>query len=167
MLKTFVGYVFTDHPIRYLSELGFTLKSSDETLKNGYRQHLCFLSPDDGLGLSIEIREILDENLYFQFDPKKKFAPFEKESTARYIQTDHPNSAYCVYKIINEHLENGELKHFLKIRKLHPTWALWIKCKNIIYFEDKMNDVKKVKLQNHDALLIRLGETCFDLLISK
>lgn len=166
MIKTVVGFSFTDYPVNHLQKMGFLLRRNDGTLKRGYREFICFLPDNAGLGLSFEIREILEEELYFSFVEKKDFSPFITENAASFIESSQLNSVSSIQEILDASMPDGDLKIFLEIKKKYPLWALRLKCDDFNIFRSLAESEKKVSWQGHEAILIQLGESCFDLLIT-
>lgn len=168
-MKMVVGFSFTDYPVQYLIEMGFLFQCNEFNRERGYRECLCTFLPHLGSGLSIEIREILEEDVYTQFHKQKNFSPFEYENTTfptdKIIQ-QHPNSVYCVQGILTEDMEPGELKDYFKYKKPYPLWALWLKCKDINNFSTVLKSEKTFLWQKKKAILLHLGQSCFDLLIT-
>ena len=164
MIKTAVGFIFTEQPVHQLTELGFSLRRNDDTLKFGYREFLCLFAEAN---MGFELREVLDEDLYFKFDPRGKFAPFEYEKAAVPGPTVHANTVYELHQVLDERMENGDLKKIIKIRKSHPLWALWLRCEKFDYFMKDTAGLRQVEWRGREAVLITLGQSCFDLVITR
>lgn len=170
-LKTVVGFAFTENPLQRLMAGGFTFQCN-ERLAYGYREFICPLSAQLGSGLSIEIREIIDEVAYFKIQAEirngneKIFSPFINENSELINEIQHPNSIYFVESVLGEEMQEGELKDYLKIRKQYPIWALWLKCHDLEIFNKQVKPDKYFYWQNHNAALIHLGQSCFDLIVT-
>lgn len=165
-MKSIVGVVFTDHPIKHLENIGFILNQRNDTEVFGYREFICHFLPGQGLNDCFEIREVLDENLYFNFCKKENFAPFISENSSFLKPVVHPNSVYCIEEILTESMPSCELSHYLSVKKRHPLWALKLKCNNLQTFAQCASEEKKVIWKNQDCFLTQLGPSCFDLVIS-
>lgn len=166
-MKTVVGYSFTETPIHRLKQSGFDLIQDNQTLVNGYREFIIPLSETTGLGVSLEFREILDEDLYFRFQKKREFVPHESESKKRDLKFNHPNHVETVLAVYGDNLPEGELKDFLKLRKSHPLWLVVLKSHGDYFIKNKLAVDHYFKWNNQEAALIHLGQSCFDLLIVK
>lgn len=166
-MKTLVGYSFTEAPIQRLKQAGFDLVRNDETLEKGYREFIIPFSESIGLGLSLEFREILDEELYFQFQNKREFDPHESESKKNNLKFNHANDVRSIAAIYGENLPEGELKDYLKLRKVHSLWLVILKCQSDYFFKNKSVVDRYFNWNEREAALIHLGQSCFDLLIIK
>lgn len=165
-MKTVVGVVFTDHPVLHLESLGFLLKKVDESEKLGYRGFVCHLSSNHGLKYNFEIREVLDEDLYYSFNKKNNFAPFIMDNTIFPEKVSHPNTVESVEEILNDSMAPSDLSHFLSIKKRHPLWALRLKCKDLSTFEKFAPHEMKIQWENKSAFVVHLGQSCFDLVVT-
>lgn len=165
-MKTVVGFALTQTPMNRLRNQGFYLHENESTLEHGYREFIIPFSPTAGTGHSIEFRELVDEDLYFKFQQKRDLSPFESEN--KHIVGDfiHPNQVYCMAGIFGADMPECELKEYLKIRKPHSIWVLWLKCKKWNDFEIAASPDLFFRWQNGEAALIHLGQSCFDLLIT-
>lgn len=168
-LKTVVGFTFTENPLQRLIADGFMFQSDETSLVNGYRKFICPLSAQLGSGLSIEIREVIDETVYFKIhneNQNNNFSPFVNENSELINEIKHPNSIYFAESILGEEMQEGELKDYLKIRKQYPIWALWLKCYDFELFNRRAKPDKYFHWKNQNAALIHLGQSCFDLIVT-
>lgn len=164
-VKTVVGYSFTDKPIQRLRQAGFSLIQNDHTLNKGYREFVIPLADSLGLGMSLEIREVLDEELYFAFQKKREFVPFVSERQDQFSKTEHLNKSICINAIYDQNLPDSDLKSFLKIRKIHPIRLVIIKCKEDFFKQNPNLADQSFKWNHKEAALIHLGQNCYDLLM--
>lgn len=163
-MKTIVGFTFTETLIEELTRSGFKYIRNDSTLKNGYYEYVCVLNPNADMPQALEIREVVDEVVYFANTNKKDFSPFISDLPLTTLATTQENTVYQVKNIIDESMIDGELKFFLKIRKTHSIWALELSCKDLNKFM-KLADSLIFNWNNKKAALIHLGTSCFDLLV--
>lgn len=166
-MKTIVGFTFTETLIDELTRSGFKFIRNDSTLKNGYYEYLCILNPIADLPQALEIREVVDEVVYFANKNKKDFSPFISELPLDIPAAIHENTVYQVKNILDESMIDGELKFFLKIRKTHSIWALEIGCKDLNKFMKLADSALTFNWNNKKAALIHLGTSCFDLLVTE
>ena len=162
-----MGFSFTDNPAQHLNELGFSFHCDESSLASGYKSFLFPFLTGAGIDRSIEIREVLDEEAYFQFQKRRSFSPFESENASGLREWQHPNSAYCIQAVLDNQMQQCELKDYLQIRKKYPLWALWLKCADFELFGSYTKSEKNIIWQNQPAVLIHLGQSCFDLVITK
>lgn len=156
-----VGYVFTDSLIKALIKFGFSFAKKETPLDSGY---ISFQLPlQNG---TLEIREILDEDLYCTFSKKKNLLPFF-ESTS---DTDPPrecsNTVFSMRSIITQHdLKNKELIPYFRIRKESDFAAVLLEAKSLdILIATKRID-QIFEFEGKKTALIHLNPACFDLLV--
>ncbi len=195
-MKTLVGFSFTESMIQHLESTGLHFIKNNLTLKNGYVEYLCLLDSElenfQGLKIQgLEIREVHDEVLYFsskdnfsdidnslergpknypeKYQEKRDFAPFEHEFPSDYQvppQSQTLNPKFKLKSILNESMEESELKLFLKLRKNHSLWALELQCTHFQNIIEQNPTELLFQWKNKPAVLIHLGSSCFDLLIT-
>lgn len=195
-MKTLVGFSFTESLIQHLESTGLHFIKNNLTLKNGYVEYLCLLDSElenfQGLKIQgLEIREVHDEVLYFSskdnfynkdnsekngpknyqemYQEKRDFTPFEHNFPSDYKVPPHNqtlNPKFKLISILNESMEESELKLFLKLRKNHPLWALELQCTHFQNFIEQHPTELLFQWKKKPAALIHLGSSCFDLLIT-
>lgn len=189
-MKTLVGFSFTECMIQHLETTGLHFIKNNLTLKNGYVEYLCLLDTElenfQGLKIQgLEIREVHDEVLYFSskdnsqkndpkyyqetYKEKRDFTPFEHEFPSDYHVPPRNmtlNPEFKLISILNESMAESELKLFLKLRKNHSLWALELQCPHFQNFIEQHPNELLFQWKNKPAVLIHLGSTCFDLLIT-
>ena len=171
-MKTVVGFSFTDSPVQHLTDLGFSFHGYEETLKYGYREFSCCFESlnkqsSDPL-LHLEIREVIDEVVYFKFQSQKNFSPFIAEKNSLNKIDQHLNGAIGVEEVLFSDIENSEMKKYFLLKKKYPLWAVWLKCRDLKKFENYDSDFfEVVEWRNQKALLIPMGPLCYDLLITE
>lgn len=164
-MKTIVGFCFTEQPLKHLAEMGLLFQRGESYEARGYREFLYPLSPHLGLDVNLEIREILNEDIYFTYQDKKNFESFEYQNPTLLSQPQFSPVEY-VQGYINSNIENSPLKDQLNYRKPHSLWAVWIKSENFENILAHAKDEKLIIWRNQPALLISMGQSCYDLLIT-
>ena len=165
-MKTIVGFCFTEQPIKHLTEIGFVFQRNDELTLKGYREFICLLPENRGTGHSLEIREILNEEIYFQFQTQKNFNPFENENSALCTLVSQPHLIQNVQGLLDANMEEGDLKNYLSIRKIHPLWAVWLKCADFSILQKSVTTEKLISWRGQPAMVISMGESCYDLVVT-
>ncbi|MCB0370371.1 MAG: hypothetical protein KDD45_13340 [Bdellovibrionales bacterium] len=169
-MKTLVGFTFTEIILKQLSNAGFNFIRSDSTLNKGYYQNLLLFASHSDEVQALEIREVIDENLYFQNQTKKDFAPFVTDlDFDSHLSCIHPNSVYQINRQLQEQdfTDASKLHVFLKLRKLHPIWAIQLSCHQFEKIKTLSHSEFIFSWQENEALLIHLGTSCFDLLVTQ
>jgi hypothetical protein len=156
-----VGYVFTDSLIKALTKFGFAFAKKETPANSGYASYQ--LPLQNG---TLEIREILDEDLYCTFAQKKNLLPFFESTQITEAPRECSNTVFSLKEIITQHdLKNKELIPYFKIRKESDFAAVLLEAKSL----DSLIATKRVDqifdFEGKKTALIHLNPACFDLLV--
>lgn len=160
-MKFYVGYIFTESVIDRLSAIGFSFQKNDATLKDGYREFILAFPNSE----NIELRQIVDEDLYFKSQNKKDLSPFFYDTIKELDYKNQPNTAISVSGFVDKNMDDCALKEFLQIRKRHSIWGLILNCTDFEKFKKMSETENFFTWQNHKTAVIHLGSACFDLII--
>lgn len=166
-----VGYVFTPSLIADLSRRGFVFEQLNSI--PGCHRFVCFLDSSNGTLGGFELREVVDEDLYFQGRQVRDFHPFlfvdpDLGGLNPRPSKEQKNSAFRIRSVmlLNE-LPAGELRQFLKIRKNFMLCALWLECGEWEPFLERAKPDKIFTHEKRQCSLIHLGPSCFDLVVTE
>lgn len=170
-MRTLVGFSFTESVIEELTYYGFKFIKNETTISKGYYQYLYLLEPNEEKIAALEIREIIDEVLYFSDSANKNFSPFINEFDAGPLNlpqfVEHTNTVYKIKSILTDRMTDGSLQLFLQLRKVHPLWAVELECRDFQKFIEIVKPERYFDWHNKKAILIHLGTSCCDLLITQ
>lgn len=162
-----VGYVFTSSLIEDLQQRGFELTGVNSI--PGCHRFVCKLA-GDGVLSGFELREVLEEELYFKGREPKDFHPFVDKNSKipNGGFAEQPNSVVKFRKCLwLDQMESNDLKQYLSIRKVFGLCALWLECTDWERFQ-RMAKPDRIFMWNEtNAGLIHLGPSSFDLVITK
>jgi len=143
------------------------LHQDDESLSKGYRGFYLPLFNS----VVLELRQVIDEELYVKFSPLKGWKPFfysAAENPQFSLPAEgHPNSVTSWRGVLESNdTEPGELRDFLAIRKEFPLWAIDLSCQSVESFKTLARPEFHFLYRNQNVDLIHLGPNCYDLVIS-
>lgn len=165
-MKIFVGFAFTNEPVSELRSRGFTVETTSGEPSQGYIAHyLKFTS-----AMLVEIRQIIDEDLYLEHHSIKHFAPFTQESSSILSgESVHPNGVFAIEQDYSEkNIPDSQLCTFFQIRKQFSPWALLLECKDLKIFQKVARPDRMFQMANGEFnALIHLGPNCFDFLVKQ
>lgn len=169
-VKTYVGFIFTLFPIENLRQRGFQFEKHENHLTQGYRTFTLHLLDLDCRPTEIQLRQIVDENLYLEFHKVKHFQPYWIEDLSPLKLTTkiriQENSVHTLEGNLGpQNITDGDLKIYFHLRKPFDLWALWLQCQNFLTFETKAKPDHLFNYEGKQVGLIHLGPSCFDLLI--
>lgn len=156
-----VGYVFTDSLIKALNKFGFAFTKTETPANSGYASFQ--LPLENGV---LEIREILDEDLYCAYSQKKNLLPFFEQAQTTEPSRECANTVFSFKAAITQHdLKNKELIQYFKIRKESDFAAVLLEARSL----DSLLATKRVDqifdFEGKKTALIHLNPACFDLLV--
>jgi hypothetical protein len=162
-VKNYVGFVFTDAPLKDLVERGFAFQQVELGADKGYRSFVCRF-PN---ATQFELREILDEQSYLASFRVDHFQPFIEELALPAVQaSQNENSVSEILGNLSSlNLNSGELRSYLDIRKSFPLWAVEMKCEDFSLFCQRARPDRIFHSEGRSLALIHLGPNCFDLII--
>ena len=163
-MKIFVGYIFTETPIANLRQRGFDFLKEETNHIRGYRAFKLKLS-----GGVIELREVIDEDIYFKFNHKKSFEPFVEnclDSQTSKLSENKNSVESVVQSYTLDQIETQELHDYLRLRKeFTGLVALGLCAKDVQVFNKVANPDKQFVLDKNQVSLIHTGPNCFDFII--
>lgn len=162
-----VGFVFTSSLIEDLQQRGFALATLNSI--PGCHRFVCRLA-GDGVLSGFELREVLEEELYFKGRETKDFHPFVDKC----LEIPKGNFAEQFNSVVNfrkclwlDQMESSDLKQYLSIRKVFGLCALWLECADWERFQATAKPDRIFMWNETKAGLIHLGPSSFDLVVTK
>lgn len=165
-MRVLIGHIFTEGPIKLLKECGLHLQKDDSKTEKGYNTFYCFLNAGETKQIRLEIREVLDENLYLQSEEKKDFKPFEMELDFKSVSSEQSNLNFKFIQLLTEATCDGDIKNYFQIKKKYSMWGIQLKSENFQLRKELINPSKTFTVNGDEIVVIHLGESCFDFAIS-
>lgn len=164
-MGTYINYIFTQEPIKELSDRGFMIQSIDRSEDEGYISWQIIFQND----VVYELREILDEDIYLQKYKIKRFEPrfVSEKPLLTFPAVTHPNGILGLVDPSENArvLEEGPLRDYLKWRKPSLLKGLTFECRDLNYLNQVAHPEKKFSINEGSYSLIHLGPNCIDLIV--
>lgn len=159
-MNCYLGYIFTEGPIIDLESRGFVLQKDNSNLQHGFRSFFLALGDSE----CIELREILDEDIYLRKYQLKYFEPTRLNMESRDLLMSDFEFHKAIYK---GDINSPDLSRYFAIRKEFPLWAIFVKNRNYDEFKKNVRADKIINDFGSEALLVHLGPNCFDIIVQK
>ncbi len=165
-MKFYVGYAFTEEPIHQLRQYGFDFFSADLSESHGYREFNCVLENNK----TLQIREILDEDIYLKKFNIEHFTPFEINLDILLPISKNSNGVYACLGMDEKNLDPEILHDVLSCLKLRKPFALKfvsLITNNFSLFEKQGQSDRIFESSKKKAALLHLGPSCYDFVVTE